>query len=162
MLRNTVFVTLGTTLVVIWLRFGVRSGILSAPGRCRAPPPACRQCAARFLDCDAKRYAKTKDTAYTKIIADKGLNLHYRSAVMETYGAFGDSLWGIVTELTDPNTHPRASGDYDPWSRPDPRRDFILSLAFAQQRGNAVMLRQASARRLRNRAGGRHATGARA
>ena len=56
----------------------------------------------------------------------------------------------------------RASGDYDPWSRPDPRRDFILSLAFAQQRGNAVMLRQASARRLRNRAGGRHATGARA
>ena len=40
--------------------------------------------------------------------------------------------------------------------------DFILSLAFAQQRGNAVMLRQASARRLRNRAGGRHATGARA
>ena len=110
----------------------------------------------------ANRYAKVKDTAYTKIIADKGLNLHYRSAVMETYGAFGDSLWGIITELTDPNTHPRASGDYDPWSRPDPRRDFILSLAFAQQRGNAVMLRQASARRLRNRAGGRHATGARA
>ena len=29
-------------------------------------------------------YAKVKDTAYTKIIADKGLNLHYRSAVMET------------------------------------------------------------------------------
>ena len=110
----------------------------------------------------ANRYAKVKDTAYTKIIADKGLNLHYRSAVMETYGAFGDSLWGIITELTDPNTHPRASGDYDPWSRPDPRRDFILSLAFAQQRGNAVMLRQASARRLRNRAGGRHAAGARA
>ena len=53
-------------------------------------------------------------------------------------------------------------GDYDPWCRPDPRRDFILSLAFAQQRGNAVMLRQASARRLRNRAGGRHAAGARA
>ena len=56
----------------------------------------------------ANRYAKTKDTAYTKIIADKGLNLHYRSAVMETYGAFGDSLWGIVTELTDPNSHPHA------------------------------------------------------
>ena len=68
----------------------------------------------------ANRYAKAKDTAYTKIIADKGLNLHYRSAVMETYGAFGDSLWGIITELTDPNTHPRASGDYDPWCRPDP------------------------------------------
>ena len=68
----------------------------------------------------------------------------------------------IVPGLTDPNPHPRAGGDCDPWSRPDPRRDFILSLAFAQQRGNVVMLRQASARRLRNRAGGRHAAGARA
>ena len=44
-------------------------------------------------------------------------------------------LWGIATELTDPNTHPRASGDYDPWSRPDPRRDFILSLAFRAAAG---------------------------
>ena len=63
--------------------------------------------------------------------------------------------------LADPNTHPHArGGDYDPWCRPDPRRDFIFSLAFAQQRGNAVMLWQASAWRSRNRAGGRHATGA--
>ena len=81
---------------------------------------------------------------------------------METYGAFSKDLWSLVTVLTDPASHPHASGDYDPWCRPDPRRDFILSLAFAQQRGNAVMLRQASARRLRNRAGGRHAAGARA
>jgi len=29
-----------------------------------------------------------------------------------------------------------------PWSRPDPRRDFILSLGFAAQRGNSKMLRR--------------------
>ena len=110
----------------------------------------------------ADRYAKSKDTDYKKVIRDNNLQLHSRSAVMETYGAFSKDLWSLVTVLTDPASHPHASGDYDPWCRPDPRRDFILSLAFAQQRGNAVMLRQASARRLRNRAGGRHATGARA
>ena len=49
---------------------------------------------------------------------------------METYGAFDGSLWGIVTELTDPSLHPHASGDYGPWSRPDPRRGFILSMAL--------------------------------
>ena len=48
----------------------------------------------------ADRYAKSKDTAYTKIIADTGLNLHYRSAVMETYGAFSKDLWSLVTVLT--------------------------------------------------------------
>jgi hypothetical protein len=110
----------------------------------------------------ANVYGKSKDTMYRKIIRDKGLNLHCRSAVMETYGAFSNSLWSIITELTDRSSHPHASGDYDPWSRPDPRRDFILSLGFAAQRGNSKMLRDANTRRLANRAGGRYATGARA
>ena len=47
----------------------------------------------------ATRYAKSKDPDYKKVIRDNNLQLHSRSAVMETYGAFGDSLWGIITEL---------------------------------------------------------------
>ena len=39
--------------------------------------------------------------------------------------------------------------------------DFLHPLVIAQRRGNAVVLRQADARRSRNRAGGRHAMGAR-
>ena len=81
---------------------------------------------------------------------------------METYGAFSKDLWGLVTVLTDPASHPHASGDYDPWCRPEPRRDFFLSLAFAAQRGGSKMLREANKRRRDRRAEGRHATGARA
>ena len=56
----------------------------------------------------------------------------------------------------------KASGDYDPWRRPDPRREYVLSVAFANQIGDAIMVRGADARRRRNRSGGRYATGARA
>ena len=83
-------------------------------------------------------------------------------AVMETYGAFSKDLWSLVTVLTDPASHPHASGDYDPWCRPEPRRDFFLSLAFAAQRGGSKMLREAGKRRRDRRAAGRYATGTRA
>ena len=56
----------------------------------------------------------------------------------------------------------RESGDYDPWRHPDPRREYVLSIAFANQVGDAIMVRGADARRRRNRSGGRYATGARA
>ena len=75
---------------------------------------------------------------------------------------FGESLWSVIDRATDPNTHPKASGDYDPWRRPDPRREYVLSVAFANQVGDAIMVRGADARRRRNRSGGRYATGARA
>ena len=77
-----------------------------------------------------------------------------------TLGAFGTTLWSVIDRATDPNTHPRASGD--PWRRPDPRREYVLSVAFANQIGDAIMVRGAGARRRRNRSGGRYATGARA
>ena len=38
---------------------------------------------------------------------------------MDTLGAFGTGLWSVIDRATDPNTHPKASGDYDPWRRPD-------------------------------------------
>eukprot|EP01045_Picozoa_sp_COSAG04_P014361 COSAG04_NODE_1071_length_8472_cov_5.953661_6_plen_289_part_01 len=47
----------------------------------------------------------------------------------------------------------------DPWCRPEPRRDFFLSLAFAAQRGGSKMLREAGKRRRDRRADGRYATG---
>ena len=81
---------------------------------------------------------------------------------METYGAFSKDLWSLVTVLTDPASHPHASGGYDPWCRPEPRRDFFLSLAFAAQRGGSKMLREAGKRRRDRRAAGRYATGTRA
>ena len=59
----------------------------------------------------ADRYAKSKDTGYKKVISDNGLQLHSRSAVMETYGAFSKDLWSLVTVLTDPASHPHASED---------------------------------------------------
>ena len=70
--------------------------------------------------------------------------------------------WAHIDRATDPNTHPKASGDYDPWRRPDPRREYVLSVAFANQIGDAIMVRGADARRRRNRSAGRYATGARA
>ena len=109
----------------------------------------------------ADRYAKSKDTGYKKVIRDNGLQLHSRSAVMETYGAFSKDLWSLVTVLTDPASHPHARGDYDPWCRPEPRRDFFLPLAFAQRVGSK-MLREANKRRLGRCADGRYATGTRA
>eukprot|EP01043_Picozoa_sp_COSAG02_P059018 COSAG02_NODE_7447_length_3009_cov_2.201375_1_plen_176_part_00 len=52
-------------------------------------------------------------------------------------------------------------GDYDPWRRPAPKRDFILSLGFALQRANVRMLRGSSLRRRRNRAKDCFASGSR-
>ena len=53
-------------------------------------------------------------------------------------------------------------GDYyDPWRRPAPKRDFILSLGFALQRANVRMLRSSSLRRRRNRATDCFASGSR-
>ena len=43
--------------------------------------------------------------------------------------------------------------------RPEPRRDFSLSLAFAAQCGGSKMLREAGKRRRDRRADGRYATG---
>ena len=56
----------------------------------------------------ADRYAKSKDTGYKKVIRDNNLQLHSRSAVMETYGAFSKDLWSLVTVLTDEQRLPCA------------------------------------------------------
>ena len=61
--------------------------------------------------------------------------------------------------LRDPNTHPKANDEYNPWNNPDPSRAFILATGFANQRGNAVMLLHANSRRRFERASRRHASG---
>ena len=53
---------------------------------------------------------------------------------MDTLGAFGTTLWSVIDRATDPNTHPKASGDYDPWRRPDPRREYVLSVRRRRRR----------------------------
>ena len=58
------------------------------------------------------RSLATKDTDYKKVIRDNNLQLHSRSAVMETYGAFSKDLWSLVTVLTDPASHPHATVSY--------------------------------------------------
>ena len=70
----------------------------------------------------ADKYAASKDRRYRRIINDNNLPYGYKSLCMDTLGAFGTSLWSVIDRATDPNTHPKASGDYDPWRRPDPRR----------------------------------------
>ena len=52
-----------------------------------------------------------------------------------------------INTACDEATHPKALDDYDPWSLPGPKRDFILSLGFALQRANSNMLRRADERR---------------
>ena len=66
----------------------------------------------------ADKYAASKDRRYRRIINDNNLPYGYKSLCMDTLGAFGTSLWSVIDRATDPNTHPKASGDYDPWRHP--------------------------------------------
>ena len=63
------------------------------------------------------------------------------------------------TSAPDPNTHPNAYDEHNPWNNPAPSRAFILATGFANQRGNAVMLLHANSRRRFQRASRRHASG---
>ena len=89
------------------------------------------------------------------------LDYAYKSITFGTFGAFGSGTWDVIERACDPRTHPDATGDYDPWRRPGPKRDFILSLGFALQRANVRMLRGSSLRRRRNRAKDCFASGSR-
>ena len=95
-----------------------------------------------------------------KVIEDNELDLNYHSFTFGTFGAFGSGTWKVIKTVCDPETHPHAHGDYDPWNAPDPKRDFTLTLGFALQRANARMVRNADLWRRRNRASERYASGA--
>ena len=107
------------------------------------------------------RYGAKKDKDYDEIIRTKSLDYAYKSITFGTFGAFGSGTWDVIERACDPRTHPDATGDYDPWRRPGPKRDFILSLGFALQRANVRMLRGSSLRRRRNRAKDCFASGSR-
>ena len=70
------------------------------------------------------------------------------------------NLTAMTKNMVDCNLSD-AVGGYDPWRRPAPKRDFILSLGFALQRANVRMLRGSSLRRRQNRAKDCFASGSR-
>ena len=96
--------------------------------------------------------------AYVKTIREKRLALSYCSFVVETYGAFGKDAWSVINSLCHPSTHPLFEGDFNAWSNPDPKRDFMLSIAFAIQRGNVRMLQRCASRRACNRSLGAYSS----
>ena len=100
----------------------------------------------------ANKYGDKKNKDYNAIIRTKSLDYTYKSITFGTFGAFGSGTWDVIERACDPRTHPGATGDYDPWRRPAPKRDFILSLGFALQRANVRMLHGSSLRRRENRA----------
>ena len=105
-------------------------------------------------------YRKVKDSKYSKIIAAKALDLDYIALTAGTFGAFGNGTWEIIDRVCDPRSHPLAIGDHDPWRAPGPRRDFILTIGFALQRGNTRMIRECDRRRRSNRVNNRFASNA--
>ena len=96
---------------------------------------------------------------YNKIITEKNLDLNYESFIVESFGAFATDTWKFINTVCDPNTHPNANDEYNPWNNPAPLRAFTLAASFANQRGNAVMLLEANSRRRLQRVNHRHASG---
>ena len=103
--------------------------------------------------------ANKKNRRYNKIITEKNLDLNYESFIVESFGAFATDTWKFINTVCDPNTHPNANDEYNPWNNPAPLRAFTLATGFANQRGNAVMLLEANSRRRSQRANHRHASG---
>ena len=108
----------------------------------------------------ADTYAQKKKNRYAKIIAEKGLDFHYRSFCLDTLGAFGEDTWAIINAACG-RDHPKAIGDYCPWRNPDPKRDFVISIGMALQRANSSMLRASDARRRNARMSGKYASSSR-
>jgi hypothetical protein len=93
-----------------------------------------------------------KRRGYEREIQAKSLNYLYRSFTCETFGAFGSEAWKLINQVCD-RDHPHARDDSNVWRRPDPKKDFVLSVAFAIQRGcSSTLLRAASRRRSRQAA----------
>ena len=83
--------------------------------------------------------------------------MHHSGFVCESHRAFGKEAWDFINKVaTRDDTGAGAdSHSYSPWGRPSWRRDFILAIGFAIQRGSATMLVR-SDQRGRNRAGDQH------
>ena len=107
--------------------------------------PACGA-SDRTSDFRTQYNGKSKRTGYEKEIEEKSLNYLYRSFTVETFGAFGEEAWKLVTQCCG-RDHPHASDDACMWRRPDPKKDFVLAVGFAIQRGCANTLLRAASRR---------------
>ena len=107
----------------------------------------------------ANIYANKKNKRYNKTIKEKELDLNYQSFIVESFGAIASDTWKFINIVCDPNTHPNANDEYNPWNNPASLRAFTLASGFANHRGNAIMLIQANNRRRAQRANRRHASG---
>ena len=70
-----------------------------------------------------------KEKGYKKIIKNKKLDLHAQAMTFGSFGSFGKGTWNVINTVCNPDRHPHATGDFDPWNLPDPKRDFIVTLA---------------------------------
>jgi hypothetical protein len=61
------------------------------------------------------KYGAKKNKDYRAIIKAKNLDYHYMSLTFGTFGSFGTGTWALITKACDPNTHPKAVPDCDPW-----------------------------------------------
>ena len=73
----------------------------------------------------ANKYGDKKNKDYNAIIRTKSLDYTYKSITFGTFGAFGSGTWDVIERACDSRTHPDATGDYDPWRRPAPKRDLF-------------------------------------
>ena len=86
--------------------------------------------------------------------------MHYSGFICESHRAFGKKARGFINRVaTRDDTGAGAdSHSYSPWGRPSWKRDSILAIGFAIQRGSASMLVRSDQRR-RNRAGDQRTRG---
>ena len=76
----------------------------------------------------ANQYGAKKERGYKEVMEEKMLDLDYHSFTLGSFGSFGKGTWNVINLACDPDTHPGAGGDYDPWMLPGPKRDFVISI----------------------------------
>ena len=62
------------------------------------------------------------------------MDLHAQAMTFGSFGSFGKGTWNVINTVCNPDRHPHATGDFDPWNLPDPKRDFIATFRLTSNR----------------------------